>query len=93
MLLVARYAGPSRESLYRALSNRTQAVRLPLDVRLPEGVQKVGIRVKGRERIIGPVDQTWDSYFLDGLAVSDDFLPERATPHQAEREALWQCPP
>ena len=42
---------------------------------------------------IGPVDQTWDSYFLDGLAVSDDFLPERATPHQAEREALWQCPP
>ena len=56
-------------------------------------MQKVDIRVKGKERIIGPVDQTWDSFFLDGLAVSDDFLPERATPHQAEREALWQCPP
>ena len=58
-----------------------------------QGVQKVDIRVKGKERIIAPAGQTWDSYFLDGLAVSDDFLPERATPHQAEREALWQCPP
>eukprot|EP01034_Spumella_vulgaris_P030410 gene30410-37619_t len=28
------------------VNNRTQAVRLPLDVRLPEGVQKVEIRVK-----------------------------------------------
>ena len=34
------------------VNNRTQAVRLPLDVRLPEGVQKVEIRVKGNERII-----------------------------------------
>jgi antitoxin VapB len=74
-------------------NNRTQAVRLPLDARLPEGVQKVDIRVKGKERIIVPVGQTWDSFFLDGLTVSDDFLPERATQHQPEREALWQCPP
>ena len=29
------------------VNNRTQAVRLPLDVRLPEGVQKVEIRAKG----------------------------------------------
>ena len=27
-------------------------------------------------------------FFLGGPAVSDDFLPERATQHQAEREAL-----
>ena len=33
------------------VNNRTQAVRLPLHVRLPEGVQKVEIRVKGNERI------------------------------------------
>ena len=32
------------------VNNRTQAVRLPLDVRLPEGVQKVEIRVKGTDR-------------------------------------------
>jgi len=70
------------------VNNRTQAVRLPLDVRLPEGVQKVEIRVKGNERIISPLGQTWDSFFLGGPNVSDDFLPERASQHQPEREAL-----
>ncbi len=70
------------------VNNRTQAVRLPVDVRLPEGVHKVEIRVKGRERIIAPVGQTWDSFFVDGPRVSDDFLSERASQHQPEREAL-----
>jgi antitoxin VapB len=70
------------------VNNRTQAVRLPLDVRLPEGVHKVAIRVKGQERIIAPIDQTWDSFFLDGPPVSDDFLSERASQQQTEREAL-----
>jgi antitoxin VapB len=70
------------------VNNRTQAVRLPLDVRLPEGVHKVEIRALGNERIIAPVGQTWDSFFLGGPAVSEDFLPERATQQQPEREAL-----
>ena len=70
------------------VNNRTQAVRLPMDVRLPEGVLKVDIRVKGKERIIAPLGQSWDSFFLDGPQVSEDFLPERATQHQPEREAL-----
>jgi antitoxin VapB len=70
------------------VNNRTQAVRLPVDVRLPEGIQKVVIRVKGNERIITPLGQTWDSFFLGGASVSDDFLPERATQHPQEREAL-----
>ena len=70
------------------VNNRTQAVRLPLDVRLSEGVHKVAIRVKGQERIIAPIDQTWDSFFLDSPRVTDDFLPERASQHQSEREAL-----
>jgi antitoxin VapB len=70
------------------VNNRTQAVRLPLDVRLPEGVRKVDIRARGNERIIAPVGQTWDSFFLGGPPVSDDFLPERANQHQTEREAL-----
>jgi antitoxin VapB len=70
------------------INNRTQAVRLPLDVRFPEGVRKVAIRVKGQERIIAPIDRTWDSFFLDGPPVSDDFLPERASQQQTERETL-----
>jgi len=70
------------------VNNRTQAVRLPLDVRLPEGVHKVEIRVRGNERILAPLGQTWDSFFLGGPSVSGDFLSERANQNQSEREAL-----
>ena len=70
------------------VNNRTQAVRLPMDVRLPEGIQKVEIRAKGNERIIAPLGQSWDSFFLGGPKVSDDFLPERANQHQSERETF-----
>lgn len=70
------------------INNRTQAVRLPLDVRLPEGIHKVEIRAKGNERIIAPLGQTWDSFFLAGPSVSEDFLSDRANQHQPERDAL-----
>jgi len=70
------------------INNRTQAVRLPLDVRLPESVRRVEIRAKGNERIIAPFGQTWDSFFLDGPAVSDDFMSERASQFQPEREPI-----
>jgi len=70
------------------INNRTQAVRLPVDVRLPEGVHKVEVRVRGHERIIAPVGQTWDSFFLGGPTISDDFMPERASQRQPERESL-----
>lgn len=69
-------------------NNRSQAVRIPLDVRLPEGVHKVHIRAKGNERIIAPLGQSWDSFFLGGPSVSDDFLPQHAIPRQGEREDL-----
>jgi antitoxin VapB len=48
----------------------------------------VEIRVKGQERIIAPLGQSWDSFFLGGPRVSDDFLPERASQQQPERETL-----
>lgn len=69
-------------------NNRTQAVRLPVDVRLPDGVHKVAIRVRGNERIISPASQSWDSFFLNGPAVSDDFMQERASQDQPDRESL-----
>jgi len=70
------------------INNRTQAVRLPVDVRLPEGVRKVEVRIRGNERIIAPLGQSWDSFFLEGPAVSDDFMAARASQHQSERDAL-----
>ena len=68
--------------------NRSQAVRLPADVRLPEGVKKVQVRARGMDRIISPVGHTWDAFFMSGPQVSDDFMPERATQEQAARESF-----
>lgn len=69
-------------------NNRSQAVRLPADVRLPEGVKKVQVRARGKDRIISPVGHSWDSFFLNGPLASDDFMVERAPQEQAEREAF-----
>lgn len=69
-------------------NNRTQAVRLPADVRLPDGVKKVEVRARGVERVISPVGQRWDEFFRRGPQVSDDFMAERATQVQSEREGL-----
>jgi antitoxin VapB len=70
------------------LSNRSQAVRIPADLRLPDSVKEVEVRACGQERIIAPVGRSWDSFFLDGPGVSDDFLSERADQEQAEREGF-----
>lgn len=70
------------------INNRTQAVRLPAEVRFPESTKRVDVRVLGNERIIAPVDQVWDSFFLNSPLPSDDFLPERASQGQGEREGF-----
>ena len=69
-------------------NNRSQAVRLPADLRLPDSVKRVDVRARGNERIIAPAGQTWDSFFLDTPPVADDFLEVRASQDQPEREAL-----
>jgi antitoxin VapB len=70
------------------LSNRSQAVRIPADLRLPDSVKEVEVRACGQERIIAPVGRSWDSFFQQGPAVSDDFMVERAGQEQAERETF-----
>ena len=69
-------------------NNRTQAVRLPAEVRFPDSVKRVSVRVVGQDRVITPVESTWDSFFAHTPLPSDDFMQERATQHQPEREAL-----
>jgi len=39
-------------------------------------------------RILSPLDRSWDSFFLGDEGISDDFLPERASQQQPERESL-----
>lgn len=67
-------------------NNRTQAVRLPVEARFPKSVKKVNVRIVGSDRILSPVNKTWDSFFLDQEGVTDDFMNERASQEQADRE-------
>ncbi|MFC0682966.1 type II toxin-antitoxin system VapB family antitoxin, partial [Lysobacter korlensis] len=53
-------------------SNRSQAVRLPKALALPEGVKRVDIVAIGRTRVISPAGEAWDSWF-EGEGVSADF--------------------
>jgi antitoxin VapB len=70
------------------VNNRTQAVRLPVESRFPENVKKVVVRVVGKDRVLSPVENTWDSFFLSKDRVSDDFMTERASQEQRERESF-----
>ena len=70
------------------VNNRTQAVRLPADSRFPDEVKQVNVRVVGKDRVLSPVDSSWDSFFLSRESVSDDFMEDRASQKQAEREAF-----
>ncbi|OOG20806.1 antitoxin [Thioalkalivibrio denitrificans] len=68
-------------------SNRSQAVRLPKAVALPDHVKKVEIYRLGQARLIVPSGHAWDDFF-DGPAVTDDFMVERGQPEMQRREAL-----
>ncbi len=65
--------------------NRTQTVRLPVDVSFPDHVKEVSVRVVGQDRILSPVANTWDSFFLQGTPVTDDFMTERSSEEQPAR--------
>jgi antitoxin VapB len=68
-------------------SNRSQAVRLPKAVALPEDMKRVDIVAVGRTRIIAPAGEASDSWF-EGEAVTSDFMSERDQPAVQEREAF-----
>lgn len=70
------------------VNNRTQAVRLPADKRFPEDVKHVNVRIVGRDRILSPAENTWDSFFLSRENATDDFMSERASQEQPDREAF-----
>uniref|UniRef100_UPI0038D25B10 Antitoxin n=1 Tax=Escherichia coli KLY TaxID=1435461 RepID=UPI0038D25B10 len=69
------------------LSNRSQPVRRPKAVALPENVKRVEVIAVGRTRIITPAGETWDEWF-DGNSVSADFMDNREQPGMQERESF-----
>lgn len=56
--------------------NPIQVVCLPGELRFPDGVTRVEVRAVGNERIITPVDQSWDGFFLAGEIPSEDFMAD-----------------
>ena len=68
-------------------NNRSQAVRLPKSVALPESVREVDIIALGNKRLIVPAGDSWDSWF-DGVRISDDFMQDRDQPTDQLRESL-----
>jgi antitoxin VapB len=68
-------------------SNRSQAVRLPKSVALPDDVTRVDVVAIGRTRILTPAGESWDSWF-DSEGVSADFMSARDQPGDQEREGF-----
>lgn len=75
----------TQTTLFR--SNKTQAVRLPKALELPDTVRKVTVTAVGNTRIISPADASWDAWF-DGPGVTEDFMSARDQPEDQVREAL-----
>ena len=68
-------------------SNRSQAIRLPKAVALPDDVKRVDIVAVGRTRIITPAGEVWDNWF-EGPEATTDFMNDREQPALQEREAF-----
>jgi antitoxin VapB len=69
------------------MTNKTQAVRFPKSVRLPDGVTSVDIQRRGRSWVITPSEQSWAAWF-ESEGVSRDFMEEREQPADQERAAI-----
>lgn len=69
------------------MNNKSQAVRLPKPVALPDDVKKVDIVKVGRARLITPAGESWDAWF-DREGVSEDFMTNRDQPADQKRGPL-----
>ncbi|QAY61800.1 antitoxin [Microbacterium protaetiae] len=69
-------------------SNRSQAVRLPKDVALPDGVSEVEVTVVGDSRVITPVYHDLVEWWDIGVHPDEDFLTDRDDSAPQEREWL-----
>ena len=68
-------------------NNRSQAVRLPKSVALPDSVKEVVIVAIDNRRIITPAGESWDDWF-DRRGVSDDFMSSREQPPDQSRDSI-----
>ena len=59
------------------ISKKSQLIEIPDEARLPSDLKKVSVRTRGQERIISPIEKTWDNFFLNGPLVTNDFMDQR----------------
>jgi len=68
------------------MTNKTQAVRFPKSVRLPDGVTCVDIQRRGCSWVITPSGKSWAAWFDDD-GVGGDIMTDREKPEDQERAA------
>ena len=68
-------------------SNKSQAVRLPKAVEMPENIKDVDVVAIGNTRIITPAGTAWNEWFDSG-GVSDDFMGSRSQPETQQRDTF-----
>jgi antitoxin VapB len=68
-------------------TNKTQAIRLPKAVALPDHVKKVDIIKRGNARIITPAGGSWEE-FMALPGIEDDFMSDRKQPPPQTREDI-----
>lgn len=66
-------------------SNKTQAVRIPKSVALPEHVKHVDVFKQGSARLIVPAGGSWEAFF-DGPRIDKDFMSDRKQPPPQSRD-------
>lgn len=69
--------GMTQSSVFK--SNKTQAVRLPKAVALPEHVTKVEVIRQGTARLLVPAGEGWAQFFSTP-GIDADFLVDRKQP-------------
>lgn len=75
----------ARSSVFR--SNKSQAVRLPKVVALPDHVKQVEVVKIGSSRLVSPAGESWTSFF-EGPSASDDFMTHRDQPPPQRRAVV-----
>jgi antitoxin VapB len=60
-------------------SNKTQAVRIPKSVALPDHIKHVDVIKRGNARLIVPAGGSWETFF-NGDRIDKDFMSDRRQP-------------
>lgn len=76
----------ARDSVFK--NKKPKTIILVGNIRFPQGENPVDTPIVGADKILSPVEKKWDSFFLSTNKASDDFISERVSQVQTDRESL-----